>query len=136
MDDQRLTALTGLWAYAHVSDVRRSLEFYAQLGLEVRNTHEEDGTLVWAFVTSSSNPEEAWARLMLALTDEPVDPGAQGVLFYCWTSDARRLHAKLRGGGIDVGEIEYPFYMPAGEFRVVDPDGYVLLVGQLNSPER
>jgi hypothetical protein len=40
------------------------------------------------------------------------------------------------GGGIDVGEIEYPFYMPAGEFRVVDPDGYVLLVGQLNSPER
>ena len=34
MDNQRLTALTGLWAYAHVSDVRRSLEFYAQLGLE------------------------------------------------------------------------------------------------------
>jgi hypothetical protein len=75
------------------------------------------------------------AVLRLAST-EPVDPGAQSVLFYCWTPDARRLHAKLRGGGIDVGEIEYPFYIPAGEFRVVDPDGYVLLVGQLNSPER
>jgi hypothetical protein len=24
--------------------------------------------------------------------------------------------------------------MPAGEFRVIDPDGYVLLVGQLNGP--
>ena len=73
-DDPPLADLTGLWAYAHVSDVRRSIEFYAQFGLDVRNTHEEDGTLVWAFVTSSPNPDEAWARLMLARADGPIDP--------------------------------------------------------------
>ncbi len=37
--------------------------------------------------------------------------------------------------GIAVGGIEHPIYMPAGEFRFVDPDGYVLLVGQIGSPE-
>jgi hypothetical protein len=131
-----LADLTGLWAYAHVSDVRRSVEFYAQFGLDVRNTHEEGGALVWAFVTSSPNPDEAWARLMLARADGPIDPHVQAILFYCWTPDVKMLHAKLHRAGIDVGEIKNPFYMPAGEFRVADPDGYVLLVGQLNSPER
>jgi hypothetical protein len=33
---------------------------------------------------------------------------------------------------VEVGEITRPFYMPAGEFRLEDPDGYVLLVGQLD----
>ena len=33
--------------------------------------------------------------------------------------------------GVEVGEVKRPFYMPAGEFRVADPDGYVLLIGQL-----
>jgi hypothetical protein len=38
--------IEGLTAYAHVADVRRSIDFSRHLGLEVRNTHEEDGTLV------------------------------------------------------------------------------------------
>ena len=124
--------LSGLWAYAHVSDVRRSLGFYIHLGLEARDTHEHEGRLVWAFVTSSPNPDRAWARLMLAESDEPIEPHAQGVLFYCWTPDVHSLHDSLQLAGIEVGPIEHPFYMPAGEFRVVDPDGYVLLVGQLD----
>jgi hypothetical protein len=33
---------------------------------------------------------------------------------------------------VEVGEIEHPSYMPAGELRVLDPDGYVVLVGQLD----
>jgi hypothetical protein len=33
-----------------------------------------------------------------------------------------------------VFEPTYPFYMPAGEVRVHDPDGYVLLVGQIGDP--
>jgi hypothetical protein len=34
--------------------------------------------------------------------------------------------------GLEVGDFQHPFYMPAGEFRAIDPDGYVLLVGQLD----
>ena len=125
----------GLTAYAHVEDVQRSVDFYGLLGLEVRNTHEEENVLVWAFVTSPApNSNEAGARLMLALADGPVDAAQQAVLFYCWTADARAIHAELRDAGIAVGEIEYPFYMPAGEFRLADPDGYVVLVGQLGDP--
>jgi catechol 2,3-dioxygenase-like lactoylglutathione lyase family enzyme len=125
----------GLTPYAHVGDVQRSVDFYRRLGLEVRNSHEEEELLVWAFVTSAAaDPNDAGARLMLALADSPVDASQQGVLFYCWAPDVRALHAELQDEGVAVGEIECPFYMPAGEFRVVDPDGYVLLVGQLNDP--
>jgi hypothetical protein len=70
---------------------------------------------------------------MLALADGPVRSADQGVLFYCWTRDARSLHGELAAAGVRVGPIENPFYMPAGEFRVVDPDGYVILVGQLDA---
>ena len=126
--------IDGLTAYAHVADVHRSIEFYARLGLSVRNTHEVDGRLVWAFLTSDSDdPNAAQARLMVALADSPIVASDQEVLFYCWTSNVRRLHDELASTGIDVGDIEHPFYMPAGEFRMVDPDGYVLLIGQLNA---
>jgi catechol 2,3-dioxygenase-like lactoylglutathione lyase family enzyme len=123
--------LTGLWAYTHVADVERSIAFYRHLGLEPRDTHVEGGTLVWAFVTSSPDPDQAWARLMLARADEPVDRERQGVLFYCWTPDVRALHARLRSAGVDASEIEHPFYMPAGEFHLTDPDGYLVVIGQL-----
>jgi catechol 2,3-dioxygenase-like lactoylglutathione lyase family enzyme len=131
----RPVAIHGLTAYAHVVDVQRSVDFYRRLGLELRNSHEEGGVRVWAFVTSpAANPNEAGARLMLALADEPVVASAQAVLFYCWASDLRRLHGELQGAGIAVGAIEHPFYMRSGEFRVEDPDGYVLLVGQIDDP--
>ena len=45
------------------------------------------------------------------------------------------LHDELEAAGVVVGAVEHPFYMPAGEIRLEDPDGYVLLVGQLD-PDR
>jgi catechol 2,3-dioxygenase-like lactoylglutathione lyase family enzyme len=125
--------IDALTAYAHVADVQQSIDFYRRFGLEVRNSHEQAGALVWAFVTSPADePNEAGARLMLALADGPVDASQQAVLFYCWSPDVRALRDELREAGIAAGEIEHPFYMPAGELRVIDPDGYVVLVGQLN----
>ena len=127
MEPVATAALTALWPYAHVADVQRSIDFYARFGLEVRDTHEHQGKLVWAFVTSGES-----AGLMLALADAPVDPHVQAVLFYCWTPDVAALREELVRDGLEVGEITHPFYMPAGEIRVADPDGYVLLVGQLS----
>ena len=123
---------SGLTAYAHVADVQHSIGFYERLGLDVRNTHEVHGRLVWAFLANpADDATTAGARLMLALADGPVVASNQAVLFYCWTPDVRALHHELAAAGVEVGEIEHPFYMPAGEFRTYDPDGYVLLVGQL-----
>jgi catechol 2,3-dioxygenase-like lactoylglutathione lyase family enzyme len=127
--------IDGLTAYAHVADVQRSIDFYRLLGLEVRNSHEHGGQLVWAFVASpAANPNDAGARLMLALADGPVAAADQAVLFYCWTPDVQGLRDALQAAGNEVGEIEHPFYMQSGEFRLTDPDGYVLLVGQLDFP--
>ena len=128
--------LVGLTPYAHVADVQRSIDFYAQLGLIAANTHVHGGALLWAFLTNvDGDPNAAAVRLMLARADEPVDPHAQAVLFYLWAEDVRALHDELKDNGVAVGEVHEPFYMPAGEFRVEDPDGYVLLIGQLGERE-
>jgi len=125
-------AISGLTPYAHVHDVQRSIDFYARLGLHVHNTHEVDGELVWALLANSAeDPETAHARLMLALASGPVAAADQAVLFYCWTQDVRSLHGELAAAGVKVGQVTSRFYMPAGEFRLIDPDGYVVLVGQL-----
>jgi catechol 2,3-dioxygenase-like lactoylglutathione lyase family enzyme len=126
--------IDSLTAYAHVADVARSVSFYRLLGLEVQSTHESEGQLVWALVARTGDPDgNAHARLMLALASGPIDAGSQAVLFYCWTPDVAGLHDELAAAGVTVGDVTYPFYMPAGEFRVEDPDGYVLLVGQLET---
>ena len=127
--------IDALTAYAHVVDVRRSVEFYRLLGLEIESSHESDGKLVWALVARGSDTRgDARARLMLALASGPIDAASQAVLFYCWAPDVQRLHDELAAAGVEVGAVTRPFYMPAGEFRAQDPDGYVLLVGQLGDP--
>jgi hypothetical protein len=124
--------IDALTAYAHVADVGRSVEFYRHLGLDVQGSYESEGKLVWALVAGpGAAPNRAGARLMLALASGPVDAARQAVLFYCWSPDVEALHDELVAAGIAVGDITRPFYMPAGEFRAEDPDGYVLLVGQL-----
>ena len=127
--------IDALTAYAHVVDVGRSVEFYRLLGLEVESSYESEGKLIWALVARGSDaPGDARARLMLALASGPIDAAVQAVLFYCWAPDVQRLHDELAAAGVEVGEVTRPFYMPAGEFRAQDPDGYVLLVGQLADP--
>ena len=117
--------IDALIPYAHVEDVARSVAFYELLGLDVVGTHEVDGRLAWAHVSDSGG-----ARIMLALADGPIDAAQQAVLFYCWTKDVSALRDDLVRAGVDAGPIRRPFYMPAGELRLVDPDGYVVLVGQ------
>lgn len=123
--------IDALTAYAHVADVGRSVDFYRLLGLEIQSRHESEGRLVWALV---ARPDETdggpAARLMLATASGPIDAGNQAVLFYCWAQDVVGLRDELAAAGVPVGDVTHPFYMPAGEFRVQDPDGYVVLVGQ------
>ena len=109
---------------AHVRSVPRSIEFYRKLGFDVGNTFVPAGRAEpsWAWLRSDR------ANLMLALADEPVVPGQQAVLFYLYCDDVGATRAALQGAGIEVGPIAHPFYAPKGEFRVTDPDGFVLMV--------
>jgi hypothetical protein len=108
----------------HVKSVPRSIEFYEKLGFAVRNTFVPDGR---------SEPSWAWlqggeAHLMVTRADEPLDAEQQAVLFYLYCPDVPSFRAALQSEGVAVGEIQYPFYAPRGEFRVADPDGFVLMV--------
>ena len=84
---------------------------------------------------------------MLAVASDSVKPEQQAILFYLYCADVSAMRAHLLASGISDGgkffggpgpnggrsvvfETTYPDYMPKGELRVADPDGYCLLIGQ------
>ena len=106
-----------------VSDVERSIAFYSHLGFEVGNTFACEGETKpsWAWLLSGQ------AQLMLAATPEPLG-SKHTVLFYVYTEDVTAARASLIEAGLNPGEITTPFYAPRGEFELLDPDGYVVMV--------
>ena len=121
--------VTGLIPMAFVADVQRSVDFYRLLGMEVRNCLKAgsgtgSGNVQWAHVACER------ADLMFARATEPVVPSQQAVLFYLYSPNLITLREHLRAEGVHVSSITYPDYMPKGEVRVEDPDGYTLLIGQ------
>lgn len=125
---QRTTAneqvIRSLVTMVNVADLPRSISFYEKLGLRVANSFAPDGgdAMTWAWLERGS------AQIMLARASEPVVPEQQSVLLYVYFDDVAATKAALEAAGIETGAIAYPFYAPRGEFRVTDPDGYVLMV--------
>jgi hypothetical protein len=109
---------------AFVADVSRSVEYYAALGFGVVNSFAppDADAPVWAYLSSGD------AQLMVAKASDPVVPEQQAVLFYVYTDDVAAAHADLGARGLAPGPVTTPFYAPRGEFRLVDPDGYVVMV--------
>jgi predicted enzyme related to lactoylglutathione lyase len=109
---------------AFVASVRRSIDFYERLGFIVENTFTAPGAteLNWAALESGG------AQLMLARATEPVIAAQQSVMFYVYCDNVDAMKTSLTARGIATGAVKYPFYAPKGEFRVSDPDGYVLMV--------
>ncbi len=117
--------VTGLIPMAHVADVRRSVDFYKLLGMELRGSLKaSDGDLRWAHVACEQ------ADLMLTRASEPVVASQQAVLFYLYSPDLVALREHLIAAGVRVSHITYPEYMRKGEVCIDDLDGYVLLIGQ------
>src|SRR3954464_2559997 len=108
---------------AQVGSVPRSLAFYALLGFQPGGSNRPEGEdePVWAWLHCGG------AQIMLS-HGEPPDPKVQGVLFYLYCSDVQAFRAELIAKGLRPGPIEQPFWAPGGEFRVEDPDGYVLMI--------
>ncbi|MGE0001931.1 MAG: VOC family protein [Fimbriimonadaceae bacterium] len=132
--------------FAHVADVQASIDFYMKLGLEMDSRFGPEGSPFWARM------KRPGCDLMLARASTIIDARAQAVLFYLHVDDVQNFRAAMLesgladggdflGEGIDdfprcgkVFETTFPHHMPAGEVRVHDPDGYVLLVGQMGEP--
>ena len=136
-------AVNNVITYAHVVDVDASLTFYKLLGFEPKITlNEPSGRAYWSRLHSGKG------ELMLARASGPIDAEQQAVLFYMYSDDVASLRKHLVAGGLrDAGaypgrktagdgpgsvfHVAHPPHMLAGELRITDPDGYVVLVGQL-----
>lgn len=115
----------------HVADVERSARFYRLLGFEIGNRVPAEGTMEWAWLYAPKAPD--WKRgpnLMLTRSGRAIDAEAQDVLFYLYAADLAGLRDDLLAAGISAGAIAYPEYLPDGEFRAQDPDGYTLMIAQ------
>lgn len=67
---------------------------------------------------------------MLTCAECPVKAEEQSALFYLYAHDLVALRKTLLTAGLQPSEIKYPEYLPAGEFRLSDPDGFCLMVAQ------
>ena len=120
-DVKPLAAMTPM---AHVADVARSVEWYAKLGFVAEHVWTPEGrAMQWAHLRNGG------AQLMLVRSDRPMNPGAQDVLFYLYAEGVAAYREKLIAEGLQPSALSYPPYAQHGEFRMDDPDGYCLLVG-------
>lgn len=103
-----------------VKDIGRSIEFYEKLGFTVENRNDE---WRWAMLVFDE------CRLMV---DQSINVHGnaprQGVI-YLYPNDIEQFHRDVRAKGLDIPELETTFY-GLTEFRLDDPDGNRLWVGQ------
>ncbi len=135
--------------FAHVVDLEASLAFYSLLGFTPGDVlGDEKGKAFWAFASSGRGIRGSGrAEIMFARASGPVDASVQAVLFYMYCDNVAALRQQLLQAGVRDGgrftgcagqdspravfEVAYPHYMERGELRVSDPDGYCILIGQL-----
>ena len=120
--------VSGLVPFVHVGSVQRSIDFYHHLGFVVASIYRYRGQPVWAELRSEG------AELMVT-TGDAIDQTGQGVLFYLYSHDLPALRAQLAAAGVDAGEIVDGTPGPRQEMQITDPDGYVLMVAQIEPPE-
>lgn len=136
-------AVTRLVPFAHASSVEASIAFYELLGFSPQSVlRDRHGRAFWAMLASGN------AELMLAQASGPIDHAQQAVLFYMYANDVIALRSHVLNMGVADGQtfsgqpgpagvrrvvfnVAHPHHMPVGELRLHDPDGYVILVGQL-----
>lgn len=108
-----------------VRSVPASIAFYEKLGFRVERKNEDWG---WAMLCLGE------CRLMV---DQSINihPGAprQSVL-YLYPDNIAEYHEEVRGNGLAIPDLDVTFYGMT-EFRIDDPDGNRLWIGQNPSAE-
>ena len=112
--------MIGIIAMLPVSNLAASIAFYGKLGFSIEQRRDDWG---WAMLTFGE------CRLML---DRSINqhPGAprQSVL-YLYPDDVVAYHTQVRENGLAIPDPDSTFYDML-EFRVDDPDGNRLWIGQ------
>ncbi|MFC3550470.1 VOC family protein [Lysobacter cavernae] len=106
-----------------VSDMPASVAFYEKLGFAVENRNDEWG---WAMLRCGN------CQLML---DQSINlhPGIPRIsVLYLYPEDLASFHRRAKENGLSVPDLDTTFYDMA-EFRLEDPDGNRLWIGQAQS---
>jgi len=112
-----------------VADVRRSINFYRLLGLELMDYEGDPTYPSWARMHSEGGD------LMFLLAETAIQGDKQPFFLYLYTNDLTALREHLLANGVNVSEIQRHAYMQSGEISVSDPDGYGVFVGQWGTAE-
>ncbi len=108
-----------------VNDIGVSIAFYQKLGFSVENRNDD---WRWAMLRFDE------CRLMV---DQSINghPGfARLGVIYLYPDNIVEYHAHVRASGLEIPDLETTFY-GLTEFRIDDPDGNRLWIGQDTSRE-
>jgi uncharacterized glyoxalase superfamily protein PhnB len=112
--------MTRLIPMLPVKSMPASVEFYETMGFSVERRADEWG---WAMLALDD------CRLMVDQSIN-VHPGAfRPTVLYLYPDNVVEYHGQLRAKGLDVSDLNVTFYGHT-EFRLQDPDGNPLWIGQ------
>jgi uncharacterized glyoxalase superfamily protein PhnB len=121
--DLRAMKMSRLIPMLPVKNIAASIEFYEKLGFIIERREDK---WAWAMLRFDD------CRLMVDQSIN-VDPNAprQSVL-YLYPDDIAEYHRQVRASGLDIPDLEIAFYGMT-EFRLDDPDGNRLWIGQAST---
>lgn len=116
--------MTRLIPMLPVKSMPASVDFYCgKLGFEVENRNDGWG---WAMLRFDG------CRLMVDQSINRHPDQFRDSVLYLYLDDIAAYHRRVRDNGLDVPELEITFY-GLTEFRIDDPDGNRLWIGQTMS---
>ncbi len=108
-----------------VKDIAVSIEFYQKLGFSVERKDDGWG---WAMLYFDE------CRLMVDQSINLHSNAPRQSVIYLYPENIAEYHKQVRGNGLDVPDLAVTFY-GLTEFRLDDPDGNRLWIGQDTSKE-
>jgi catechol 2,3-dioxygenase-like lactoylglutathione lyase family enzyme len=118
--------MTRLTPMLPVRSIPASVAFYEKLGFAVEQRNDD---WRWAMLVFDE------CRLMVDQSINTVPGAPRTSVLYLYPDDVRAYHAQVRRNGLDVPDLEQTFYGMT-EFRLDDPDGNRLWIGERRSTDR
>jgi uncharacterized glyoxalase superfamily protein PhnB len=107
-----------------VRHLPRGIDFYEKLGFVVLDRNDDWG---WAMLRCGD------CRIMLDQSIHAASAGPRAAVLYLYPQDIAAFHRSARANGLTVPDLERTFYGMI-EFRIDDPDGNRLWIGQSAPP--
>ena len=108
-----------------VMHLARSLAFYQKLGFSIEQSDDDWG---WAMLSFGE------CRIMLDLSINRFPDAPRQAVLYLYPDNIGEYHKQVRANGLEIPDLDDTFYGMT-EFRLDDPDGNRLWIGQIRPPQ-